>query len=327
MKSKIAFILIFTLSIFYAQEIQDKSAFKKCRKEFSKKICLSDDDKDGQLFYLDLCPKESGDLENNGCPWLDTDGDQTFDKDDACPTVAGPTENNGCPWPDTDGDGVLDKDDACPTTEGVAENNGCSSQKLDCIQFYEDENNKFEEFRKNNVEIEHIYNLLSTNILQYFNEENKQSKVNRVFIKFLDYGPLCDYEPKNYVPKCTSARSTDEYNFLVTRFWNKNALEKFVQKNNVTAVMNYPFKKYDSDFTNIFPKELHDYLEKKARNNNAYIIPKGKTEKANKVLIKIDIAFINPHKLEIIYTPYSDGLKFVSKKLEYSKGKWNELKN
>jgi hypothetical protein len=31
------------------------------------------------------------------------------DKDDQCPEVAGPVENNGCPWPDTDGDGVLIK--------------------------------------------------------------------------------------------------------------------------------------------------------------------------------------------------------------------------
>lgn len=327
MKSKIAFILMCTFSIFYAQEIHNHNAFKKCRKEFSKKICLSDNDKDGQLFYLDQCPKEAGDIKNNGCKWPDSDEDGVLDRDDACPEVAGPAENNGCAWPDTDGDGVLDKDDACPTIEGIEENNGCPNQKLDCTQFYEEERNKFEKFREDNEEIERIYNLISTNILQYFNDENKQSKITQVFIKFLDYGPVCYYEPKNYEPKCTSGRSTDEYNFLVTRFWNKNALEKFVQKNNVTAVIKYPFKKYDTDYTKIFPEELHDYLEKKARNNNAYIVPKGKTVKTNEVLIKIDIVFINPHKLEITYTPYSGGLKFVSKKLEYSKGKWNELKN
>jgi outer membrane protein OmpA-like peptidoglycan-associated protein len=71
----------------------------------------------------------AGPVENNGCPWPDTDGDGVIDKDDACPTVAGPVENNGCPWPDTDGDGILDKDDACPTVPGLPEYNGCPKPK------------------------------------------------------------------------------------------------------------------------------------------------------------------------------------------------------
>lgn len=96
--------------------------FQKCKKEFSKKICLSDEDGDGVLFYLDLCPKEAGSTENNGCPWQNIDGDEVLDKDDACPSVAGPPENNGCPWPDTDGDGIYDKDDACPTVPGLQKN-------------------------------------------------------------------------------------------------------------------------------------------------------------------------------------------------------------
>lgn len=125
MKSKATFILLFALSILYAQKITDKDAFKKCRKEFSKKICLSDDDKDDQLFYLDQCPKDAGPLENNGCPWQDVDEDTILDKDDACPAVAGPPENNGCPWPDTDGDGIFDHKDSCPIAPGPITNNGC----------------------------------------------------------------------------------------------------------------------------------------------------------------------------------------------------------
>jgi Ca-activated chloride channel family protein len=73
--------------------------------------------------------KSFGPVENNGCPFPDTDGDGIIDKDDACPTVAGPAENNGCPWPDTDGDGILDKDDACPTVPGLPEYNGCPKPK------------------------------------------------------------------------------------------------------------------------------------------------------------------------------------------------------
>ena len=34
---------------------------------------------------------------NQGCPFVDTDGDGVPDPDDKCPNVAGPRENQGCP--------------------------------------------------------------------------------------------------------------------------------------------------------------------------------------------------------------------------------------
>ncbi len=125
MKTKFSFILFFAFMYCSSQEITNKEAFKKCRKEFSKKICLNDEDKDSVLFYLDKCPKAFGFIDNDGCPWPDTDGDLVVDKDDYCPEVAGPPENNGCPWPDTDGDGILDKNDMCPNVPGEVYANGC----------------------------------------------------------------------------------------------------------------------------------------------------------------------------------------------------------
>ncbi|SHG25417.1 Thrombospondin type 3 repeat-containing protein [Chryseobacterium sp. OV279] len=152
MKIKASAVLFFVISCFHAQEITDKDAFEKCRKENSRRTCLSDKDNDGVMFYLDQCPnvqglaefkgcpdsdgdgipdtddhcfEVAGPLENKGCPWPDADGDGTIDKDDVCPTVNGPVENNGCPWTDMDGDGIWDKDDACPTVAGKVELNGC----------------------------------------------------------------------------------------------------------------------------------------------------------------------------------------------------------
>lgn len=158
MKIKASALLFFAISCFHAQEITDKDAFEKCRKENSRRTCLSDQDNDGVLFYLDQCPdvqglkefkgcpdsdgdgipdKEdscfevAGPLENKGCPWPDADGDGTLDQDDACPTINGPSENHGCPWPDTDGDGIPDKDDPCPTgnTNGCYHNNCAEADK------------------------------------------------------------------------------------------------------------------------------------------------------------------------------------------------------
>ncbi|MFB9055300.1 DUF5723 family protein [Mariniflexile ostreae] len=84
-----------------------------------------DRDNDGVIDKLDLCPKESGPLENNGCPWGDKDGDTVLDHVDECPDQAGPVEDNGCPWGDKDGDTVLDNIDKCPEVAGPIENYGC----------------------------------------------------------------------------------------------------------------------------------------------------------------------------------------------------------
>lgn len=60
--------LVFAGTYFQAQNVHNKESLKKCRKEFSKKICLSDEDRDGTRFYLDICPKKFGSNQNNGCP-------------------------------------------------------------------------------------------------------------------------------------------------------------------------------------------------------------------------------------------------------------------
>ncbi len=327
MKIKVSLILFFVLSYFHAQEIIDKNAFKKCRKEFNKKICLSDEDKDGILFYQDNCPKIAGITENNGCPLPDSDKDGVPDKDDACPTAAGPQENNGCPWADTDGDGILDKDDACPTVPGVIENNGCPSQKLDCTKFYENEKLEFDKFRNDNKNIDKIYNLLSINILNYFKSKNKNVEIKEVYLDFLDYGPQCLYYPRGYIPKCESGRSTDEYNFLITKFWNKNALENFSKKKNVSIQMKYYFKNYEKELNDIFSEELHNFLvSKKVNDRNVVISKKRLSDNKKEISLKIKIKFINPYQLEIEYTPFAGGVYEVSSEVQYKDGKWIELK-
>ncbi|KMQ58439.1 hypothetical protein ACM46_22315 [Chryseobacterium angstadtii] len=137
-------LFLFSFLMMQAQEAVDQEGLKKCRKELNKKTCLSDEDGDEILFYLDKCPKEKGPVENSGCPWPDEDKDGIMDKDDQCRDVAGPAENNGCPWLDTDGDGILDKDDACPTQPGMAENQGCPLRNRDCGNLYEIEKIRYE---------------------------------------------------------------------------------------------------------------------------------------------------------------------------------------
>jgi len=54
-----------------------------------------DDDHDGVLVPLDLCPDQPGTLELDGCP--DRDDDGVPDPQDDCPDQPGPALNNGCP--------------------------------------------------------------------------------------------------------------------------------------------------------------------------------------------------------------------------------------
>jgi hypothetical protein len=141
--------IIFSILFFYffpltAQEIAHKEILKKCRKEFSKKICLQDDDEDTIPNYLDQCRIDAGPSENSGCPWPDHDGDGVKDIDDGCSYVPGPVDNNGCPWPDTDGDGILDKDDQCPTEQGLSQDQGCP--KPNCNKYRENARRATEEY-------------------------------------------------------------------------------------------------------------------------------------------------------------------------------------
>jgi len=80
-----------------------------------------DDDNDGIINELDLCPQAAGPKELNGCP--DKDGDGIADYKDACPGTAGLKAFGGCP--DTDGDGIADNEDECPNMPGKLARKGC----------------------------------------------------------------------------------------------------------------------------------------------------------------------------------------------------------
>jgi hypothetical protein len=87
-----------------------------------------DQDQDGIIDILDLCPdsKEDmdGDKDTDGCydadPYADDDNDGVINIDDACPTekedIDGDQDDDGCPEEavDTDGDGLFDSEDECP---------------------------------------------------------------------------------------------------------------------------------------------------------------------------------------------------------------------
>ena len=285
MKTKLSFILFFVFLFCSSQDIADKEKFKKCRKEFSKKICLSDEDKDSVLFYLDECPKVFGVSENNGCPWVDTDNDGIFDKDDVCIDVAGPKENQGCPWPDTDGDGILDKDDKCPTVAGRVEDNGCkiyephiySQEELDEVK------NIFLEQTKN-INYEKLADLIFGKI----NEKYFDSKIVTLQIASFAQIAGCGFDRTDYSPLNLKVNLASE------KFWNENNFRKFVNK--------FPSKI-------IFPYSENEEINKKIQSFKKIYYKKNKGitfYNAKNNFEELNDKEINPYKSFHIYIFFNE---------------------
>lgn len=240
-----------------AQEITDKKEFRKCRKVFSKKICLSDEDKDSSVYYLDKCPKENGPAENVGCPFPDTDADGIPDTDDACPDSKGEAENNGCPWPDTDGDGISDNKDACPTIQGVPEEMGCPG-KGDCTEYFKKEEEALSAFKKKNADEKQKFSALRRAIFRNIPKELLAGK--SMYVSVYVHTFIND----NFNSQCSS-RSTlfhDKSRFLDQLFWSEEAFKsiaKHFHKNLIPTIEANAFRTIGKDLLKGI-KEDDDYF-------------------------------------------------------------------
>lgn len=320
MKYYLFLILFFFSNSFRSQEINNDSALKKCRKDFNKKICLSDDDKDGIIFYLDKCPKEKGVVENNGCPWPDQDKDGVIDKDDFCPTVAGPQENNGCPWPDIDGDGILDKDDNCPTIPGLEEYKGCPKPyKPDCKAKERKDSLEMAEFRSEYKDIDEIYNKLNSRFLDPVLKKFKIKKFE-LYLEFINWGGPCD------LPGCCPNWKYNKSNYLISKFWNKKALESYVQRKNLKRIW-LSSKLYPSgffDFKDFIDFSLYSYLIKHYEKTNHQIVINKNEKTDTSPIINVRIYFETPYKITIsIFC--SNSCSSPDLKYEYNGKDWNRI--
>lgn len=313
---KIAFLLVFSGAYFYAQNIEDKEAFKKCRKEFNKKTCLADEDQDNIPFYIDKCSTESGPIENFGCPWPDTDKDGIVDRDDFCPTVTGPIENKGCPWEDTDGDGILDKDDNCPTVPGPAHANGCPV--ISCT-FGNDPNIRMKKIDMDVQGIETLYDLINKkafdNIVQKISKKDFTDPNAFFYINYINH--------KSYIDENTPDDGTlPGYNFLITRFWNKNILE-YIQKKYgksiyiSTAITSDALEKYHK----IIGNKTFDYLMKyyDPKIGRIRIQRKQSPTPINPIIISLE--FVTPHIIQISYNQASITYQYKNNEWQLQKNK------
>lgn len=269
-----------------AQEITDKEAFNRCLKGFSRKTCLSDEDKDGILFYLDKCPKEAGPVENSGCLLPDQDKDGVLDQDDECPANPGPAENNGCPWMDTDKDGVQDKDDACPDVFGAADNLGCPRPKKDCKKVYEREKTQYKEDLKQVEKMD--FNLLFTIILE--DEDFKTFFIPKrkfIFLRKIITGPSaeCGNDPYYDCPHFEKIIGADVFNKL----WSPENFNRFRKKTGSSTIIPVPtLQRGDGIFFGLENDENNYFV-----NNGITPFYKGKVNDNGRIQ---NIYYISPQK-------------------------------
>lgn len=319
MKHHLFLILFLFSNSSWSQQVNNALALKKCRKDFNKKICLSDDDKDGILFYLDKCPKEKGEVENNGCPWPDTDKDGIIDKDDTCPKLMGPEENNGCPWPDTDDDGILDKDDNCPTIPGLGEYNGCPKPyEPDCKAEERKDSLEMALFRLKYKDIDEIYNKLNTRFLDPILNKYKIKKFE-LYLEFIDWGGPCD------LPGCCPNWKYNKSNYLIFKFWNKKALESYFQNKNLKSIwLSSKFYPGSFDFKDFIDSSLYSYLIKFYEKKNHKIIIRKDYKIDTSPIINVRIHFETPYKINISIS-CSNSCSSPDVKYEYNGKDWNRI--
>lgn len=315
------FLILFSFSnSLQSQKLNNNLVLKQCRKEFNKKICLSDEDKDGILFYEDKCPKEKGFTENKGCPWPDQDKDGVIDKDDACPEVAGSSENNGCPWPDTDGDEILDKDDQCPTIPGLVDHYGCPTPfRRDCKAEEQKDSLAIIKLRNDYKDIDQIYNQLNKKIFDSFFKKYK-IKDFALYLEFIDWDIHCD------LPGCCPNWKYMKYNFLISKFWNRQALESYYDRKNLQYIM-FSTKLYPDlipDFKEFASTSLYTYLIKFYKEDtNRILISKNLNDK-NSSLVNVRLYFEDPFKIRVIAScNHSCGNSDI--RYEYNGKIWNEI--
>ncbi|MBD8083078.1 thrombospondin type 3 repeat-containing protein [Chryseobacterium caseinilyticum] len=322
MKKFLSFLIVISACFADAQEISDKEAFKKCRKEFSKKICFSDEDKDGVLFYSDSCPKIFGVNENAGCPWKDTDNDGVIDKDDQCPEIKGLSEYHGCPIPDMDEDGILDNDDACPTVFGYASDeplkNGC--MKEDCKKLYEEEQERLKHLREQGKTID--YTSLADEIIKNIDLSLLKEK-NLILVvesEFLECGTIPGREYS-----CNFSRNDTPF-YKSSDFWTAETITKIFNKINKNFILGILYDGMGSgiEFENIpnnFSKlNLQNKKIKISKQGSEKEVPIYYKNNITQPIKKLNVLSVNINKndfgktvnVEMLYTTYHSDISLAN---------------
>lgn len=214
---------------------------------------------------------------------------------------------------DTDHDGIPDIEDQCPTAAGIRENYGCPETiRKNCAYFLQKDADDLIKFKQENQNIENIYNLINTTILD--DVPKKLIGSSSIYLRFIDNNSPCDQ-----AGRCCSELYLNQYNFLIAKFWNEDSIEQIFRKYKSSIVLSSKVPKpMIGDYKTELSSKLFTYLIKHYDENEqgGRFYVKSKRTEMEKNTIPIAIEFKNPYQITISYL---DKIK----KYEYKNQKWD----
>lgn len=205
-----------------------------------------------------------------------------------------------------------------PLFPGLPELHGCPPKKNDCKEYREKANIKFQKFKTDYADIESIYDKINTKVLDYMMKgytKTSASKSAYIYIKYISNNAYFDEH------SCYDGID-NEYNFLITKFWNKKALEHAHTKygKDIYLSTKLPYEDLNALRAN---NETLDYIIKYYDQETMKIkIPgKNKSTIGANFSMPIIVTFINPYLIKV-----EDAKKEMIISYEYKDGQWKSYK-
>lgn len=219
---------------------------------------------------------------------------------------------------DIDGDGILDKDDECPNVPGLLEYKGCPKPHVISCALVEDEKlAMFDGSTFDYQNIETVYNKINKKILD--DAVNKRAKTDSqskekayIFIKYITGDSYSEQRASSY-------KIPIDYNFLILKFWNKNALQYAHKKYNREMLLSTNISYEDfGDFRPIMGEESFNYIKKYYNPTYNRINIPAIPKKPLGELIRIRVEFSTPYLIKV-----NNGLNTTT--YEYKNNEWKSV--
>lgn len=202
--------------------------------------------------------------------------------------------------------------DKNPDKAGTVATDAIEPFKKKCENIYQQDKTDLENFKLKYKDIGKVYDQINKNILDDLPKESFTDTF--IFVYFMD----------NYscslVGSCCSTLATDEHNYLISKFWNKSALENLNKYKRTITLSTRLEKDKMNEFLKPYDPELKSFLTKNYNPKYNIVKIQSKNKDENPRPIAIQLTIFNPYKLQITYLN-------TTKKYEYDGQKWNLLNN
>ncbi|MDR6920218.1 hypothetical protein [Chryseobacterium sp. 2987] len=194
-------------------------------------------------------------------------------------------------------------------------------KKQDCKEFWEKAQARFEKFKTDYRDIEKIYTKINKtaldNLIQKRSKKDLNDKNAYIYIKYLNNQAYFDEH------SCNDG-STPEYNFLITKFWNKEVLEYVRKKYGKEIILSTKFPREDfKAFRDpaVIGDETSDYITQYYDPELMKIKIPGRQKSTLGLSIPVTVEFISPYLIKT-----GNPKTGITITYEYKNNQWELLK-